>query len=235
MSFDEIENILEFSLPPSARRYPAWWGNNPIEGRQSMAWLAAGFQTDNLDLGGESVTFRRRDDKPAAGIDSGRGKARPAAKTVAAVDIDRLPDAADGSVAVAAAMQWKQLGAIALDDAGKLAFPDAPSAPGLYRMRLSDGSAIRHYIGEAVDLRRRFAHYRNPGPKQQTNIRVNELLCRHLGEGGDAMIDLIVSGISLSIAGQARTVDLADKAVRRLLEQAAIVANAASAIDSLNR
>jgi hypothetical protein len=236
MTFAEIENILEFSLPESARRYQAWWANNPIDGRQSMAWLSAGRETEDLDLGGETVTFRRSDDallsKPHT---AGETAARSAQKPVIDADLNRLPDAADGSIAIEAAMQWKQLGAIALDDAGKLLFPVAPTVPGLYRMCLSNASGTRHYIGEAMNLRRRFAHYRNPGPSQQTNIRVNEVLRTHLDAGGEAMVDLIVSGISLSVGGRELSVDLDDKAVRRLLEQAAVVANAAIDIDSLNR
>ena len=27
MTFAEIENVLGFDLPPSARKYAAWWGN----------------------------------------------------------------------------------------------------------------------------------------------------------------------------------------------------------------
>ena len=49
------------------------------------------------------------------------------------------------------------------------------------------------------------------------------------------MLDLIVSGISLSVGSRKLTVDLNDKAVWRLFEQSAVVANAAIDIDSLNR
>jgi len=57
----------------------------------------------------------------------------------------------------------------------------------------------------------------------------------HLDTGGEAMLDLIVSGISLSVGSRKLTVDLNDKAVWRLFEQSAVVANAAIDIDSLNR
>lgn len=57
-SFDEIEEILGFGLPASARKYPAWWANE-IDGQHShaWAWLDAGWRTIDLDLGGERVTF----------------------------------------------------------------------------------------------------------------------------------------------------------------------------------
>lgn len=59
ISFSEIERVLGFSLPLSARRYNAWWANDETYGRHSAAWLAAGWETEQLDLAGESVTFRR--------------------------------------------------------------------------------------------------------------------------------------------------------------------------------
>ncbi len=236
MKFAEIENILEFRLPPSARRYHAWWTNNPVDHRQSIAWLSAGWQTEDLDLPGETVTFRRSDtvsivDAGTMGRESDRRSHMPAVEW----DFDQLPDAADGRIAIVTAMQWKQLGAVALNDAGKLSFPTAPTVPALYRLRLTNSEGTRHYIGEAVNLRRRFGNYRNPGPTQTTSIRINEVLRNHLEAGGQAMVDLIASDISLSVGGQSLAVDLTDKAVRRLLEQAAVVANASIDIESLNR
>lgn len=235
MAFAEIENILEFSLPPSARRYPEWWGNNPIEGRQSMAWLSAGWQAEEIDLPGETVTFRRGAAVPKTVPSKATGSGGRARKPVEEAKLDDLPDAPDGTIAVAIAMQWKQLGAVGLDDAGKLTFPAAPMVPALYRLRLIGPEGTRHYIGETVNLRRRLGNYRNPGPTQATSIRINEVLRTHLAADGQAEVDLIASDIELSIGGQSLSFDLADKAVRRLLEQAALVANHAIDIESLNR
>jgi hypothetical protein len=61
MSFAEIENILGFSLPASARKYIAWW-DNPTDGKThpyTYAWLDAGWKRGSLDLKGERVTFVR--------------------------------------------------------------------------------------------------------------------------------------------------------------------------------
>lgn len=60
MSFAEIERVLGFPLPASARRYPAWWSNES-EGSHShaRAWMEAGFRTERLDLNAATVTFRR--------------------------------------------------------------------------------------------------------------------------------------------------------------------------------
>ena len=60
MSFAEIERIIGASLPPSARKHNAWWGNYRSKWRQSWAWLDAGWQTRHPDFGAESVQFVRR-------------------------------------------------------------------------------------------------------------------------------------------------------------------------------
>ena len=59
MSFSEIERILDFELPRSARSYNAWWANDASSFRHSWAWLEAGWETRDLDIDGESVWFVR--------------------------------------------------------------------------------------------------------------------------------------------------------------------------------
>lgn len=54
-SFDEIESILGFPLPESARAYQAWWANQMRS--QSLGWQLAGWKTTDLDLQNERVTF----------------------------------------------------------------------------------------------------------------------------------------------------------------------------------
>lgn len=58
-SFAEIEAVLGFRLPASAREYPAWWANNDPGSRHTSAWLRAGWHTSELDLRGERVRFER--------------------------------------------------------------------------------------------------------------------------------------------------------------------------------
>ena len=60
LSFREIEKILGIQLPPSARRYNAWWSNE-LNGRhvQAASWLNASYATEDLDLGSETVWFRQ--------------------------------------------------------------------------------------------------------------------------------------------------------------------------------
>lgn len=58
MTFDEIERLLGASLPAS-KKYPAWWSNNPSNNPMTREWLAAGFETEEVDIAGQSVAFRR--------------------------------------------------------------------------------------------------------------------------------------------------------------------------------
>ena len=59
-SFGEIEKILGFSLPPSAREHRPWWANNSKGGHsQAQAWIGAGWETRDVDLKCERVRFVR--------------------------------------------------------------------------------------------------------------------------------------------------------------------------------
>ena len=58
-SFEAIEAIIGGALPRSARKYPAWWANDERPGRQSWAWLEAGYRTRDVDVIGGEVTFVR--------------------------------------------------------------------------------------------------------------------------------------------------------------------------------
>jgi hypothetical protein len=59
LAFQEVERVLGFELPPSARRHPAWWSNNRGTNVAVKAWRDAGWRTSRVDLGAERVTFVR--------------------------------------------------------------------------------------------------------------------------------------------------------------------------------
>lgn len=58
MTFAEIEKVLGFKLPES-QRYPAWWSNNPTNNVMTNEWLAAGYKTEQVDIEGRKLVFRR--------------------------------------------------------------------------------------------------------------------------------------------------------------------------------
>jgi hypothetical protein len=59
MSFDHIERVIGAKLPASAMRHRAWWSNNAENNVMTQAWKNAGFESENVDMKGRRVTFRR--------------------------------------------------------------------------------------------------------------------------------------------------------------------------------
>lgn len=58
MTFAEIEKILGFRLPQS-QNVRAWWSNNPSNNVMTKEWLAAGYKTEQVDIAGGKLVFRR--------------------------------------------------------------------------------------------------------------------------------------------------------------------------------
>ena len=58
-TFGNIESILGFDLPASARIYRPWWANEKdARHSQAVAWTAAGWETAEVDLEAETLVFR---------------------------------------------------------------------------------------------------------------------------------------------------------------------------------
>jgi hypothetical protein len=73
MTFAEIEKVLGFKLPNS-QNYPAWWSNNPTNNVMTSEWLAAGYKTEQVDIEGRKLVFRRDDPTRAAALREGFGE-----------------------------------------------------------------------------------------------------------------------------------------------------------------
>ncbi len=58
MSFAEIERVTGTKLPLSAR-YRAWWSNNSFNSVMTKVWLEAGFESEQVDMAGRKLVFRR--------------------------------------------------------------------------------------------------------------------------------------------------------------------------------
>jgi hypothetical protein len=65
LPFAEIERILGFPLPASARAYAPWWANVGGSHVQARAWLGAGWRTCQVDIPGEVIGFQKADPTPA--------------------------------------------------------------------------------------------------------------------------------------------------------------------------
>ena len=71
-TFLELERILEFKLPASARKNDIWWKAEP-GGRHTHAhaWSAAGWKVQDVNVDKEKVTFVRHGAEPEDGPDYG--------------------------------------------------------------------------------------------------------------------------------------------------------------------
>ena len=66
-SFREIESIIGFVLPASARRHRPWWANQRKGAGHShaLAWVTAGWETAEVDMVEETLVFRREQRQPS--------------------------------------------------------------------------------------------------------------------------------------------------------------------------
>ena len=65
-TFGEIEAVIGFELPLSARLHRPWWGNQRGGNGHShaLAWSIAGWETAEVDMDAETLLFRRTNAKP---------------------------------------------------------------------------------------------------------------------------------------------------------------------------
>ncbi len=66
MTFGDIERVICADLPPSAFKHRPWWSNNPSNSSITHSWLNAGYKTENVDMAGKNLVFRKSpQDAPA--------------------------------------------------------------------------------------------------------------------------------------------------------------------------
>ena len=61
-TFSEIESVIGFELPASARLHRPWWSNQTGGNghSQALAWSAAGWETGEVDMDSETLLLRRK-------------------------------------------------------------------------------------------------------------------------------------------------------------------------------
>jgi hypothetical protein len=133
-------------------------------------------------------------------------------------------------------IEWDVVGSVKLDEKGKIAFPKLPSKAGLYKFRVEkiDGSFGR-YVGETDNLNRRFGHYRNPGPTQATNLRLNALFKELLRRGETIEVAIVTDRVWILRNNRDEVADLSDKSMRRLFENFVLVMDKARDVEDLNK
>ena len=65
-TFREIESVVGFELPASARLHRPWWANQRSGNghTQALAWSVAGWETAEVDMDAETLLFRRTRPRP---------------------------------------------------------------------------------------------------------------------------------------------------------------------------
>jgi hypothetical protein len=222
LTFAQLDEIVDI-LPPSARRYAAWWANSSNSAHQSKYWLDAGRRA-KPEIAEERVRFSRTralgdtDDSARPPRAAGR-KRSPARREEDAVrtrkPVDLVPT---GEVARATLIyEWMSAGEIALGGE-KLDMPLLQGRPGVFRFRIrSTSGSVSSYVGETENLASQMNHFRHPSPSQLTNIRLNEILSKTLSAGGAAHLEVTVAGL---MSGEA--LDLSQRSARILIENAAL-------------
>ena len=71
MRFAEIERLIGEKLPPSAYRHRPWWANEEMGHSHAKAWLAAHYETAEVDMDAKKLVFTRSSNMQAQ---SGRPK-----------------------------------------------------------------------------------------------------------------------------------------------------------------
>lgn len=69
LSFQEIEEIIDDQLPPSAYTHRVWWANDSVGHVQSKHWLEAGWKVGHRNISGKEVSFVRIKEREKAYID----------------------------------------------------------------------------------------------------------------------------------------------------------------------
>lgn len=80
MSFGDIERVTGIKLPASSR-YRAWWSNNEFNSVMTKVWLEAGFESEQVDMAGRKLVFRRVRRAAGAETVSPKGEAGVSAKS----------------------------------------------------------------------------------------------------------------------------------------------------------
>lgn len=205
ITFTQLDRMVG-GLPSSARKHAAWWANSRTAQPHARYWLDARRRA-TPDFNGERVRF----EVGAETLPSPRASRPGAVPTLAATG---------EIVETRVRFGWLAAGSVVVDASGKPTFPPVPACPGMYRFNLadSDGSPLGIYIGESDNLSRRMGNYRNPGPSQPTNQRLNARFLDVLGKRGSVSVAIVVE-----VTVDDETLDLASKPARLLAENAALI------------
>lgn len=68
MTFAQVEAVAGHKLPRSAYRHRPWWANEERGHSHAKAWLRAGYETEQVDMAGKKLVFRRMSEERPRGM-----------------------------------------------------------------------------------------------------------------------------------------------------------------------
>ena len=60
LTFKEIEEIIDFELPESAKKHRPFWANTTTHSI-ALSWLSVGYETVDVNMDSQTVVFEKRD------------------------------------------------------------------------------------------------------------------------------------------------------------------------------
>ena len=176
-TFDQVEQVLGFRLPASARKWRPWWANVENGPSQTRAWAAAGWKTRHVSLLEETLVFVRTGPTFSERGEIDSGAVVPTTKDLeiaclldrtfvhaAPIEPERGPDGAllgftpQSRFAHAATMRLNRFGS---GPFCRFELKGLPRTPGVYVVTIDNAPT---YVGMAVDLAKRW------GPGGYANI-----------------------------------------------------------------
>lgn len=64
MTFTQIEELIDGSLPNAALEHRAWWANSDTNNHAIQGWLRAGWETSRVDMDNQELIFVRKAKAP---------------------------------------------------------------------------------------------------------------------------------------------------------------------------
>lgn len=216
LTFSDLDRLVVGGLPHSARVHAAWWSNSRVSRPHSRYWLDAGRQAQP-DFNGGRVRFPRGSERR---IGPRLSTPRFIPSKVVPSEISPRYSVSPGETLEAELkIEWLSAGEIQMAT-DRIIFPDLPVSPGIYRFDIfsAEQQFTSIYVGESDNLNRRMGQYRNPGPSQATNQRMNSLLLANLRAGGEVALKIVLTAVL-----DKRALDFSNTASRRLVENLALV------------
>ena len=91
ISFSEIEALIGQKLPAKSKANRAWWSNNASNSVMTKAWLAAGYNSAQVDIAGEKLSFVRNEQSGGFGEMKQSDFNPPTASVAKTAVLDKTP------------------------------------------------------------------------------------------------------------------------------------------------